>query len=97
MKVLRDTEGLAKWLAARPDVTELKVDGEQVAFSHMGDRESEAALLKLMVEAGFSVIEFGARHQSLEDVFLQAIAKEEEHLDVENVPQAPAPVAEEAP
>jgi ABC-2 type transport system ATP-binding protein len=35
---------------------------------------------------------------SLEDVFLQAIAKEEEHLeDVENVPEAPAPGAEEAP
>jgi hypothetical protein len=34
----------------------------------------------------------------LEDVFLQAIAREEEHLeDSESTPEASAPAAEEAP
>jgi ABC-2 type transport system ATP-binding protein len=70
MKVLRDNERLQNWLAARPDVTDLRVDDEQITFSHLGDRESEAALLRTIVEAGFAVVEFGARHQSLEDVFL---------------------------
>jgi ABC-2 type transport system ATP-binding protein len=39
-------------------------------FSFTGDREAEAQLLRAIVEAGFPVVEFGAKHKSLEDVFL---------------------------
>jgi ABC-2 type transport system ATP-binding protein len=46
------------------------MDGDLAIFSHSGDRETEAALLRAMVEAGFPVVEFGAKHKSLEDVFL---------------------------
>jgi ABC-2 type transport system ATP-binding protein len=68
--VLEGGERLQVWLAARDDIMDLKVEGERAVFSHLGDRQSEAALLKSLVEAGFSVVEFGAKHKTLEDVFL---------------------------
>jgi ABC-2 type transport system ATP-binding protein len=68
--VLHGGDKLHQWLAQRADIQDVKTDGELATFSHAGDRESEAGLLKAMVEAGFGVIEFGARHKSLEDVFL---------------------------
>jgi ABC-2 type transport system ATP-binding protein len=70
VRVLRDSERLSGWLTARGDVSELRVEGDLAMFSHSGDRETEAALLRAMVEAGFPVVEFGAKHKSLEDVFL---------------------------
>ena len=63
-------ERLQGWLAARDDIFDLQMDGDLAMFSHAGDRESEAALLRAIVEAGFPVVEFGAQHKSLEDVFL---------------------------
>lgn len=69
--LLKEGARLAEWLTTRNDVGELRVDGEQVWFTHSGDRESEAHLLKSMVEAGFAVVEFGAHQQTLEEVFMQ--------------------------
>jgi ABC-2 type transport system ATP-binding protein len=71
VRVLRDAERLRHWLAARDDVADLHVEGQLATFRHVGDRDSEAALLREVVEAGFPVLEFGAKHKSLEDVFLQ--------------------------
>jgi ABC-2 type transport system ATP-binding protein len=70
VRVLRDSERLSGWLTARGDVSELHIEGDLATFSHSGDRETEAALLRAMIEAGFPVVEFGAQHKSLEDVFL---------------------------
>jgi ABC-2 type transport system ATP-binding protein len=70
VRVLDGRERLVEWLAARSDVADIRGESELVTFSHAGDRPSEAALLRAIVEAGFAVVEFGARHQSLEDVFL---------------------------
>src|SRR5215813_5564058 len=70
VRVLHGGERLQQWLAQRNDTQDVKIEGEVATFSHAGNRESEAALLKAMIEAGFAVIEFGARHKSLEDVFL---------------------------
>jgi ABC-2 type transport system ATP-binding protein len=69
--VMGGGQPLAHWLDERGDVGDIHVDGEVVRFSHQGDRASEAALLKQMVEAGFAVVEFGAHSKSLEDVFMQ--------------------------
>ncbi len=71
IRVLHDAGPLRDWLAPRDDVDEIHAEGKLVAFSHVGDRESEAALLRGIVEAGFDVVEFGAQHKSLEDIFLQ--------------------------
>ena len=70
VRVLEGAEGLQSWLTMRDDISELRMEGDLAVFNHAGDRESEAALLRLIVEAGFPIVEFGARHKSLEDVFL---------------------------
>src|SRR3954465_11223810 len=70
VRVLDDSERLDGWLMRREDIADVKVESELFTFTHAGDRQSEAALLKAMIEAEFAVIEFGVRHKSLEDVFL---------------------------
>ena len=70
VRVLEDGERLRDWLATSADINELQVDGDLISFTHRGDRDSEASLLKKIVEASFRVVEFGAQHKSLEDVFL---------------------------
>jgi ABC-2 type transport system ATP-binding protein len=70
VRVLDGIAQLQNWLAARNDVSELRIDGTLAVFSHSGDRESEVSLLREMVESGLRVVEFGAKHKSLEDVFL---------------------------
>jgi ABC-2 type transport system ATP-binding protein len=68
--VLGGAGPLAVWLGQRPDVNEIKLDGEEVRFSHAGEQASEVALLREMVLAGFAIAEFGSHSQSLEDVFM---------------------------
>jgi ABC-2 type transport system ATP-binding protein len=68
--VLGGAGGLAVWLGQRLDVSQVKLDGEHVRFSHEGDQTTEVALLREIVLAGFAVAEFGSQSQSLEDVFL---------------------------
>jgi ABC-2 type transport system ATP-binding protein len=70
VRVLRDAERLQNWLAQRPDIADVHFDAELATFTHAGDLESEAALLRELIQAGFAVVEFGAQHKSLEDVFL---------------------------
>jgi ABC-2 type transport system ATP-binding protein len=70
VRVLDNVGRLRGWLAERGDISELRADNDLTMFSFSGDRPAEAALLRAMIEAGFSVVEFGAKHKSLEDVFL---------------------------
>ena len=70
VRVLQRADALAEWLAERPDVSELATDGQAVRFLLAGDPQSEAALLRAIVEAGFPVVAFGARARTLEDVFM---------------------------
>jgi ABC-2 type transport system ATP-binding protein len=70
VRVLGDVERLRGWLAGRGDIDEIRIDGNRAVFNHAGGPESEAALLRAIVDDGFPVVEFGAKHKSLEDVFL---------------------------
>jgi ABC-2 type transport system ATP-binding protein len=70
VRVLHDEARLQSWLATRADVSDLRMDGGLAVFSHSGAPEAEAGLLREMVQAGFPVVEFGAKQKSLEDVFL---------------------------
>ncbi len=70
VRVLEESERLCAWLAAHDGFDDLHLEGELVSFSHRSDRASEAKLLREIIESGFRVIEFGAQHKSLEDVFL---------------------------
>jgi ABC-2 type transport system ATP-binding protein len=70
VRLLDDAATMRRWLGNRDDVFEVGGDGDLAIFGHSGGRESEAVLLREIVEAGFQVVEFGARHKTLEDVFL---------------------------
>lgn len=70
VRVLGETLILTNWLQEHADVSDVVVDGELVRFSHEGDRESEALMLKAMIESGIQVAEFSSHRKSLEDVFM---------------------------
>jgi ABC-2 type transport system ATP-binding protein len=70
VQVLGGASGLAVWLGQRPDVEQIKLDGDQIRFTHAGEQASEVILLREIVLAGFAVAEFGSHSQSLEDVFM---------------------------
>jgi ABC-2 type transport system ATP-binding protein len=69
-RILGGAAEFAVWLGQRPDVSEIHLDGDQVRFTHAGDETSEAALLREMILANFSVSQFASHSQSLEDVFM---------------------------
>jgi ABC-2 type transport system ATP-binding protein len=71
VRLLDGAAALADWLGARPGIERLQPDGDRVTFLHAGDAPAEAALLRAIVEAGFPVVAFGTRRQTLEDVFMQ--------------------------
>jgi ABC-2 type transport system ATP-binding protein len=66
-----DPAPAAAWLAARPEVRNVRVEAEGLAFEHSGGREEEADILRALIEAGFRVVAYGNRVKSLEDVFMQ--------------------------
>ncbi len=70
VRVIGSARSLAEWLGARADVSNVKLEGEFCRFTHEGERESEAALLRELVLANFAISEFGSHSQSLEDVFM---------------------------
>ena len=68
--VLDDSASAANWLSQQPLVTEVTTENSHVRFSHPGDRNDEAELLRDMVNAGIRVAEFRSHKKSLEDVFM---------------------------
>ncbi len=73
-RVLGGAAALETWLSARTDVREISIDGQSITFSHEGDENSEADLLREMIAADFRIVAFGSHERSLEDVFLQVTA-----------------------
>jgi ABC-2 type transport system ATP-binding protein len=71
VEVIDDGNALARDLEGRDDLEEVGVEGEFVTFSHSGDREFEADLLRWIIENGHRVVDFGSHEVSLEDLFLQ--------------------------
>jgi len=58
-------------LRANPAVTDLRQAGLDLSFSLTGDRNDQAELLKSLMNAGISILQFRSTDQSLEDVFLR--------------------------
>ncbi len=71
LRILGPNEPCRVWLERRAGVQNLVVEGSAMRFSHMGSEQAQVDLLRELVAAGFSVVEFGARSLSLEDVFMQ--------------------------
>src|SRR5436190_2399648 len=67
LRILGGAEAAAQWFAAREDIHELKIEGENATFAHDGNENSEADLLRELITAGFRVVAFGAHQKSLED------------------------------
>ena len=70
VRILGDLVSATNWLEARGGIEDIVVEGQELRFSHQGDRDSEVVLLREMVLAGLSVAEFGSHSKSLEDVFM---------------------------
>ncbi|HEX5445833.1 MAG TPA: DUF4162 domain-containing protein, partial [Pirellulales bacterium] len=71
IRVLGDAEGLCAWLAKRADLRKVRCQRDTVEFLHDGDQAAEADMLRELVTAGFRIVAFGSREESLEDVFMQ--------------------------
>jgi len=70
VRVIGEADSLAGWLAQRQQVDNLRVEGELIWFSHEGQRDDQAEILRQIVLAGFPVSEFSSHNKSLEDVFM---------------------------
>lgn len=70
LRTLDDQQRMLDWLARRADISDVEVQSEVVTLTHDGGEAEQAVLLREIVTAGFSIIEFGSRTRSLEDVFL---------------------------
>jgi ABC-2 type transport system ATP-binding protein len=70
LRTLNDMARLLAWLRDRIDIDDVADRAGQVIFTHAGGQPEQAKLLRELVTAGFSIIEFGSKTKSLEDVFL---------------------------
>ncbi len=70
LRMLSDSQRLLEWLAKRDDVSEVVEQNAVVTLTHDGDEAEQAVLLKEIVAADFSIVEFASKTKSLEDVFL---------------------------
>ncbi len=70
IRVLERAVELARWLAQRDGLSELRVDQNVVTLAHTQDLQAEVDLLRAIVQAGFPVAEFGSHRKTLEDVFM---------------------------
>ncbi len=72
LRVLDDAPRLAEWLEAHHDVSDVEQRGATFQLRHRGASEAaDAAFLKELIAAGFAVSAFGARQESLEDIFMK--------------------------
>jgi ABC-2 type transport system ATP-binding protein len=71
LTVLGGADALGDWLSARGDVHQIDTSGESARFVHDGTIETDADLLREMIDAGFRIAAFGSQAKTLEDVFMQ--------------------------
>jgi len=71
LTVLGGAAALGNWLQAREDVHQIDINGNIARFVHDGTIETDAELLREIVQAGFRVASFGSQAKTLEDVFMQ--------------------------
>jgi ABC-2 type transport system ATP-binding protein len=71
LTVLGGAATLGNWLEKRSDVHQIDINGDLARFVHDGTIETDADLLREMVQAGFRIASFGSQAKTLEDVFMQ--------------------------
>ncbi|KAA1259661.1 putative ABC transporter ATP-binding protein YbhF [Rubripirellula obstinata] len=70
IEMIGETQSLVTRLEAKEFVTKLRVDGSRVFVSMTGDQDTQADLLKELLDAGIRVLQYRSDDRSLEDVFL---------------------------
>jgi ABC-2 type transport system ATP-binding protein len=70
VRVLSKAEALERWLLEQPHVLKVSQAGQVAALEFDGDPAARSLLLRNLVSAGFEVVEFHARVESLEDAFM---------------------------
>ncbi len=71
LRLLAPDDRLGEFLAARPDVADVQVDGGAARFVLTGEPDAAVALLRALVTAEFAVVDFHEETHRLEDIFLQ--------------------------
>lgn len=69
--VLDRAEELEQWLQPKPGLSKLVRTQSSFTFELDGGPEEQARLLTAIVHAGFSLLEFAAHRETLEDVFMK--------------------------
>lgn len=64
-------EQLQQWLSARPGVSKVKRTDNALSLDLEGGPAEQAVLLKDIVQADFSIMEYAAHRETLEDVFMK--------------------------
>ena len=64
-------EQLQEWLSQRQGVSHIERSGNAMSFELQGGNLEQADLLKGIVNADFSITEFAAHRETLEDVFMK--------------------------
>ena len=70
LRLVGDPGRLLAWIDQRDDVSDVSRDSEIVMLTHSGGEQNQAKLLREMILAGFDILEFSSKQQSLEDLFL---------------------------
>lgn len=71
LTLLKESTEIGEWLRQIPGVSELKIVGATCSFQFDQQAPELAELLARLIEAGYRPIEFAAKQQSLEDLFMQ--------------------------
>lgn len=64
-------EQLHRWLSEQNGVSNIKQNGNALSLELCGGPAEQAALLTAIVQNGFSILEFAAHRETLEDVFMK--------------------------
>lgn len=70
LRTLGEPQTLLNWLKERDDITDIKVEAGAIMLNHSGGEAEQAELLREIVAANISLLEFASKTKSLEDVFL---------------------------
>jgi ABC-2 type transport system ATP-binding protein len=71
LTTLDGTDAICRWLTGRPGIDCVAVEERTVRFQQVASEEADADLLRDLIQAGFRISSFGARRQTLEDVFMK--------------------------
>jgi ABC-2 type transport system ATP-binding protein len=71
LSVLNRVDELVIWLNQQALVSAIQKSGNAITFQFDGDATGQSALLKALILADFVLIDFAARRETLEDVFMK--------------------------